>query len=441
MTGAQLAALTADQINALGSAQLAAITLDYNKMLALLQADATGGMTTGEFSALQAWAAKLNVSGGITVSPYLQQITDNVILGNAANATWTGGGVATPLGNLTAASTQSQVNELIGKWFLGTDTPAAKVKIDGAPNFTVAHKVDTAPLYSAGGPVMADINQGNLGDCFFLAGLAEVAAQDPSAIQSMITDNGNGTYGVSFTINGKLDYVTVDDELANGGTVFNHGADDWAGLVEKAYAQLQGGGNVTGNPSGFGNSYTNLANGGSPESALEAITGAATILDYVADGASWKSYAFDGPSLTVPNNPKAASAADPNTGILNAALMTALSTDLAAGDYLVLSSNKDETGADGKATLMSNHAMAIYGFDAGTSMFEIYNPWGTATSGAQPWDTVFEVGLNSLLSDGDIISVASNSPAGGMASPSPSLHPLGSAAQSPASMIGLAAFG
>jgi len=442
MTGAQIAGLSADQINALSAAQLTALDLDYSRMLAILQADAAGGMTAGEFGALQALAAKLNVAGGISVSPYLQQITDDVILGNPANATWTGGGtMAMPLGNLTATSTQTQVDDLIGKWFLGTDLPGSKVRITGAPNFTVTHKTDPAPLYGAGGPSMSDINQGNLGDCFFLAPLAAVAAGNPSAIQSMIADNGNGTYGVCFTINGKADFVTVDDELADGGSVFNHGSDDWAGLLEKAYAQLQAGGNVTGNPTGYGNSYTNLANGGSPESALEAITGAPTILDYVADGSSWKSYSFDGPSLTVPNDPKAATVVSSAGGISSTDLFATLSADLAAGDYLVLSSNKDATGTDGKATLMANHAMAIFGVDANAGMLEIYNPWGTATSGFQPWDTTFEVGLDKLLTDGDIISVASNAPTGsGLASPG-SLRPFGNAAASPASLIGLAAIG
>lgn len=442
MTGAQLAALTADQIKALGADQLGALNLDYNKMLALLQVDAKGGMNAGEFAALQAWAGKLNVTGGISVTPYLQQITDNVILGNPANSNWTGGGnVAVPLGNLTAASNEVQVNELIGKWFLGTDLPVAKVKIDGAPNFSVTHKAATTPLY-ANGVSMSDINQGNLGDCFFLAGLAEVAAQNPSAIQSMITDNGNSTYGVCFTINGKADYVTVDNDLAGGGNIFNHGADDWGGLIEKAYAQLQAGGNVTGNPSGFGNSYTNLANGGSPESALEAITGAATIIDYVADGTTWKSYTFDGPSLTVPDNAKASKVVSSASNMSMADLQAQLSADIAAGAYVVLSSNKDARDANGKATLMADHAMAVYGYDSGTGQFEIYNPWGTATSGAQPWDTTFEIGLDKLLADGDIISVASNSPAGNLVSASPGLaRPSASPFASAPSVLGLASIG
>jgi len=440
MTTAQIAALTADQINALSPAQLAALGLDYDKMLAILQANATGGVTAGEFSALQALAAKLNVTDGIPVSAYLEQITENVILGDPANANWTGGmKTSSPLGNLAAGSSEMQMGNLIGKWFLGTDLPSSKVRIDIAPNFNVTHVVDPSPLY-ADGVSMWDINQGNLGDCFLLAPLAAVAARNPSAIESMITDNGNGSYGVCFVVGGKDEYVTVNDQLANGGDIFNRGADDWGGLLEKAYAQLQAGGNVTGNPTGFGNSYTNLANGGSPEAALAAITGASVIIDYVADGGSWKSYAFDADSLTVPNGGNTGKVLSTDSGISNDELFARLAADIAAGDYLVLSSNKDAKNASGKTTLVEDHAMAICDVDTATGMLEVYNPWGTAASGIQPWETTFEVSLSKLLADGDIISVATNRvDAGGLATPSSGMfRPSTSTLGTSPSMLGLA---
>ena len=103
-------------------------SLSYNAMLTILQDAAVGGMTATKFSTLQTLAAMLNQANGITVSTYVQQIADDVILGNSANATWNGGSsTATTLGNLSATSTQTQVNELIGKWFLGTDLPSLSV--------------------------------------------------------------------------------------------------------------------------------------------------------------------------------------------------------------------------------------------------------------------------------------------------------------------------
>jgi len=431
MTGAQIAALSAEQIKSFNAKQLAALAINYDKVLAILQASADGGITAGEFAALQALAGKFNVTDGITVSGYLEQITDNVVFGDPANATWTGGlKTPTALGNMAPGFTEVQADQLIGKWFLGSDLPSSKVRIDLAPNFTVTHSVDPDPLYSDG-VSMWDINQGNLGDCFFLAPLAAVAARNPSAIESMITDNSNGSYGVCFVVNGKNEYVTVDDQLANGGTVFNHDDEDWAGLLEKAYAQLQGGGNVTGNKTGYGNSYTNLANGGSPESALAAITGARAVIDYVADGASWKSYTFDGASLTIPDSPNGAKVIASDKGISNDALFNRLLADIQAGDYLVLSSQKDAKNAAGKSTLIADHAMAIYDVDASTGMLEVYNPWGKAESGLQPWESTFEVSLSRLLADGDIISVATNRlDPGGLSTPTtslfqPSNNPIG----------------
>ena len=95
---------------------------------------------------------------------------------------------------------------------------------------------------------MNDINQGYLGDCYFLSSCAEVADQNASDISSMFTNNGNGTYGVRFYVNGVAEYVTVNTALADGGTEFNYGTDIWASLAEKAWAQFQAVGLDTGNP-------------------------------------------------------------------------------------------------------------------------------------------------------------------------------------------------
>ena len=150
---------------------------------------AAGGMSVSEFRGLQFLASELNTAGGIQTSAYVQQIFDNVVKGNSANATWRGGAAtAVALGNLTAASSQTQVNELIGKWFLGADLPSTAVS-----GMTGAYQAVSTPLFSAGGPVLTDINQGDVGDCYFLAALGETALQDPSLIQNMIQLNPNGT--------------------------------------------------------------------------------------------------------------------------------------------------------------------------------------------------------------------------------------------------------
>ncbi len=83
-------------------------------------------------------------------------------------------------------------------------------------------------------------------------------------------------------------------------------------------------------------------------------------------------------------------------------VLDSLAADLAKGDDVVLSSYTNASSG-GKLTLVANHAMSIYGFDTVTGQFEVRNPWGTESG--QTWNTTFEVGLSTLLADGDTITV------------------------------------
>ena len=202
-------------------------------------------LTAAELSDLKTIVANLN--NGMTTSSYLTGVMNSLVNGNAENATWTGGAASsTALGNLAAGSSATQLSELIGKWVLGTDLASSKVSVDGT-SFSISYSTSAKPLFAASGPSMSDVNQGYLGDCYLLSSLAEVASQNASVISSMFTSNGNNTYGVKFYVNGVAQYVTVNNALADGGTIFNSGADLWASLAEKAYAQLQASGAVTGN--------------------------------------------------------------------------------------------------------------------------------------------------------------------------------------------------
>ena len=118
-----------------------------------------------------------------------------------------------------------------------------------------------------------DIQQGYLGDCYFLAALASVAQQHPEAIWNAIRDNGDGTYSVTFYQSGKPVAVTVDNEFpvtedSNGTSTTdpayaNTGSTSqelWPMIMEKAYAQLGG------------SSYSKIE-GGWPGEAVELLTG------------------------------------------------------------------------------------------------------------------------------------------------------------------------
>ncbi len=350
-------------------------------------------LSASQLDDLKSIAANIASMGA---SPYLQFITNALVNGNLANNYWTGGGtVITQLGYLQQGSWSWQLDELTSKWFRGTDLPYALVNISGYKQFQVSYSNVSSPLYGAAGPTMSDINQGYLGDCYLEGSLAEVANQDPSAIESMITNNGNGTYGVRFYVDGQPRYVTVDTQLADGGMEFNWASNIWGSLVEQAYAEVQAQGVITGNGNSsfnYGNSFTTIGNGGDPKFVLEEITGASTITDYKPNGSNWTSCAYN----------QSFSAWTTTYNLNTASVVSTLAADVLVGDDVVVSSYITETDSRGFDTLIADHQMSIYGYDASTGMLEIRNPWGVEPN--QYWDTTFEVSLNTLFWDGDTIT-------------------------------------
>jgi hypothetical protein len=137
-------------------------------------------MMTSKFAALQSFASELNASGGVSVSSYVQQIVDDVIDGNSANATWNGGAsTAIRLGNLSATSSQTKADDLIGEWFLGANLPSLDLTAVGQADIPSTYRNSSLPLYGrSGAPTYDDVNQGYLGDCYFVSSLGEVALKD-----------------------------------------------------------------------------------------------------------------------------------------------------------------------------------------------------------------------------------------------------------------------
>lgn len=119
-----------------------------------------------------------------------------------------------------------------------------------------------------GNPDLSDIDQRDLGDCWFLAGLGAIARDNPEFIRNQIKDNGDGTYTVTFYENRDGQFVpvevTVDGDFPvdkDGNPAYAQPCDDetWVMIYEKAFAELHGGyGDIEG---GFG------------DDAMEAIYG------------------------------------------------------------------------------------------------------------------------------------------------------------------------
>ena len=109
-----------------------------------------------------------------------------------------------------------------------------------------------------------DIEQGRLGDCYFLASLAALAQRSRPTLERALLVGAQGVFGVRWFVGGRPCTTWVDDRFPcrDGKPVFSHSSDGelWVLLLEKAYAKENGG------------SYAAIV-GGSAGDALADLTG------------------------------------------------------------------------------------------------------------------------------------------------------------------------
>ncbi len=104
------------------------------------------------------------------------------------------------------------------------------------------------PLFSQAGPRPTDIRQGDVGDCWLLAGLSAISNDSPNTLRQNVVDFDDGTYGVA--LGGR--FYRVDNDLAVTSTTSTTpayaqlGAQNsmWVAVVEKAYAHFRTGANT-----------------------------------------------------------------------------------------------------------------------------------------------------------------------------------------------------
>ena len=300
-----------------------------------------GDVTAVELGDLQAIAQNSALFSGVA---YVQNLSAKVALGNPANGQYQGAA----LGNLAAGNSAGHLEDLVDKWFLGLDHPSST--IDGV---TYAYAKASASLFPYA-PVYTDVRQGNSQDCYLLAGLAEIAIHNRSAIQNMFIVNGDGTYTVRFYNGQQADYVTVDSYLpvdANGQYVFanykqslaNTSIALWVPLAEKAYAQINEEGWLR---TGGQNTYASL-DFGWPNDVFTQVT------------------------------------ATPAVGNLQLTSMVNFVQFVVAyqlGSMLCFISNYAPTNP----LVAGNHVYAVVSYDAATRSVLVFNPWGINNGSSAP---------------------------------------------------------
>jgi hypothetical protein len=263
------------------------------------------------------------------MSAYVVDLSRKVVLGDPANANFQ----QQPLGNLKVGSSASQLDRLVRKWFLGEDSPALDSSL---------HYEKAAGVLFEGAPKLRDLHQGDLGDCYFIATLGEVALRNPEQVAHMFIDNRDGTFTVRFFHDGKPWYVTVDRQLPvndKGRFVYENRGDAannpknilWVALAEKALAQLnESGWFKTVGPTGV-NSFAAIGAGGKSKLALPLVTGLGTARDGVESLGGF-----------------------------------------AKGELELANSKPDGV----PAYLIPHHSYVVVGYDADNQQVTLFNPWG-----------------------------------------------------------------
>jgi hypothetical protein len=234
-----------------------------------------------------------------------------------------------------------------------------------APVLTGASLTQALYLAEAGTatPIsVADINQGQLGDCFLLSPVGEEALFHQNAIMNMIHNNGNGTESVTLYVakNGSLPNfgttsfkattVTINNTFVaqsvdNGAyqDVVGNQKEIWPQVIEKAVATLDGG-------------YGAIANGGYPVLAMEELTG--QMASYMSPAA-----------LT----------------------LTALQNYVSAGDLITMDTSSKGLGYG----LVGDHCYMfdkIVGSGSAASV-QLLNPWGFDQPAAIPLTRLAQSGI------------------------------------------------
>ncbi len=195
------------------------------------------------------------------------------------------------------------------------------------------------------GVEMDDVEQGAIGDCYFLAAIAAIAKSDPASLKKLIKDNGDGTVDVTLHVKKHfysrkktphVETVSLNFPLDSSGTPayaqLGNNKELWVMILEKAFAQYSGG-------------YKKIS-GGYPGKAMETLSGGKS-----------KSYL---------------------TFFRKEEKIIELIKDALDNNKAVTASSKH--GNEKKATkagIVTGHAYTVKSINKSKKTITLYNPWGT----------------------------------------------------------------
>lgn len=309
--------------------------INRSDILSLLDSVEDGGIIDAtELNDLRAIAANSSLFGSAV---HLQKLTGYVVNSTVANGKYQG----LTLGNLAAGSTSAHLDKLVNKWFFGLDRPTA----------SGTYREIAGTLF-VNGATYGDVRQGNVGDCYFVAALAEAAFRNASIITNMFIVNGDGTYTVKFNNLSTSYYVTIDSYLPTntsgnlvyagvGSSYTNVNNELWVSLAEKAYVQLNEFGFTRPGLPGSGQNAYSAISGGYIYAAMNHITGLAT-----------SAFTMTGSSTSF-------------TTFVNA---------YNGGKMIGFASYATTPAGSG---VVGSHAYAVVGYNAADQTVTLFNPWGT----------------------------------------------------------------
>jgi len=260
-------------------------------------------------------------------------------------------------GTADSLPSASALNTFVNKWFRGSENPETSLSLlasnsdnDGVnslgsdnPGTSIGTYTQTVGRLFVDGVTYQDIVQGSVGDCYFMAALAELAFRDSGAIYDMFIDNHDGTFTVRFFRHSRAEYVTVDRQLPvdergrfvyanHEASAYDPNAELWTALAEKAYVKM------VAKWDGRQNGHYWDIDGGHASDVLAQITNRCHDVTVLTAGAG----------------------------------VSTLAALWSVGALMTLSSRQSPQDS----RVRGHHAYAIVGYDAVTKMVSIFNPWG-----------------------------------------------------------------